>query len=53
VARGLEGGRAENTLFLALARLMGALPAVQRLQLLDMERDGLEPIHTEAATTEA
>jgi hypothetical protein len=48
----LEAG-AENTLFLALARLMGALPAVQRLQLLDMERDGLEPIHTEAATTEA
>jgi hypothetical protein len=48
----LEAGE-ENTLFLALARLIGALPVAQRLQLLEMVRNGLEPIQTEAAATEA
>ena len=41
----LEAG-AESTLFLALARLIGALPVAQRLQLLDMVRNGLEPVLT-------
>jgi len=48
----LEAG-AENTLFLALARLIGALPVAQRLQLLEIVSNGLEPVHTEAAATEA
>jgi hypothetical protein len=48
----LEAG-AENISFLALARLIGALPVGQRLQLLDMVRNGLEPIQTEVAATEA
>ena len=48
----LEAG-AESTLFLALARLIGALPVAQRLQLLDIVRNGLEPIQTEVAATEA
>ena len=39
----LEAG-AESTLFLALARLIGALPVEQRLQLLDIVRNGLEPV---------
>jgi hypothetical protein len=47
----LEAG-AESTLFLALARLIDALPVAQRLQLLDMVRNNLEPLPTEAATTE-
>jgi len=46
----LEAG-AESTLFLALARLIGALPVAQRLQLLDIMRSGLEPIQTEVAAT--
>jgi hypothetical protein len=44
---------AESILFLALARLIGALPVAQRLQLLDIVRNGLEPIQTEVAATEA
>jgi len=48
----LEAG-AESMLFLALARLIGALPLAQRLQLLDMARNNLEPVPTEAAATEA
>ena len=43
----------ENALFVALARLIDALLAAQRLQLLDMVRNGLEPIQTEVAATEA
>ena len=48
----LEAG-AESKLFLALARLISALPVAQRLQLLDMVRNSLEPVQTEAAATEA
>jgi hypothetical protein len=48
----LEAG-AENRLFLALARLTSAVPVAQRLQLLDIVRNGLEPIRTEVAATEA
>ena len=48
----LEAG-AENTLLLALARLIGALPVAQRLQLLEIVSNGREPVHTEAAATEA
>ena len=43
----------EGTLFMALVRLISALPVAQRSQLLDIVRNGLEPIQTEAATTEA
>ena len=46
----LEAG-AENMLFLALARLISALPVAQRLQLLEIARNGLEPIQTEVAAT--
>jgi len=42
----------KNALFLALARLIGALPLAQKLQLLDIIRNGLEPIQTEVAATE-
>ena len=48
----LEAG-AESTLFLALARLIGALPVAQRLQLLEIVRNRLEPIQREAVATEA
>ena len=48
----LEAG-AESTLFLALARLISALPVAQRLQLLEIVRNSLEPVQTEAAATEA
>jgi len=48
----LEAGT-EGTLFLALARLIGALPVAQRLQLLDIVRNSLEPVQTEAAPTKA
>ncbi|MGA8075497.1 MAG: hypothetical protein WB995_18625, partial [Candidatus Acidiferrales bacterium] len=48
----LEAG-AESTLFLALARLISALPVAQRVQLLDTVRNGLEAIKTEVAATEA
>jgi hypothetical protein len=48
----LEAG-AESTLFLALARLVGALAVAQRMRLLEIVRNGLEPVHTEAAATEA
>ena len=43
----------EGRLFMALVRLISALPVAQRSQLLDIVRNGLEPIQTEAATTEA
>ena len=46
----LEPG-AEDMLFLALARLIGILPVAQRLQLLEMVRNSLDPIQTETATT--
>jgi len=42
----------KNALFLALARLISALPVVQRLRLFEMMRNSFEPVHTEAATTE-
>ena len=48
----LEAG-AESTLFLALARLIGALPEAQRLQLLEIVSNGLEPVQTEASTATA
>ncbi len=48
----LEAGE-ENTLFLALARLIGALPMAQRVQLLEIVRNSLERVQTEATTTEA
>jgi hypothetical protein len=48
----LEAG-AEGTLFLAIARLIGALPVAQRLQVLEIVRNGLGAIQTEVATIEA
>jgi hypothetical protein len=48
----LEAG-ADGTLFLALARLVGALAVAQRLQLLEIVRNSLEAVHTEAVATEA
>ncbi|MGA8072968.1 MAG: hypothetical protein WB995_05790 [Candidatus Acidiferrales bacterium] len=44
---------AESTLFLALTRLIGTLPVAQRLQVLDIVRNGLEPIQTAVAAAEA
>ena len=46
----LEPG-AEDMLFLALARLIAILPVAQRLQLLEMVRNSLERVQTEAAAT--
>jgi len=43
----------ENSLFLALARLIDALPVAQRLQLLGIVRNSLEPIQTETAAAKA
>jgi hypothetical protein len=48
----LEPG-AEDMLFLALARLIGVLPVAQRLQLLEMVRNSLEPTQSEVAATKA
>jgi hypothetical protein len=48
----LEAGT-ENTLFLALVRLISALPVGQTLQLLDFVRNSLERVQTEATTTKA
>jgi hypothetical protein len=48
----LEPG-AEDMLFLALARLIGILPVAQRLQLLEMVRNSLESVQTEAAAAKA
>jgi hypothetical protein len=48
----LEAG-AEGTLFLALARLIGVLPATQRLQLLEIVRTSLEPVQLEEASAKA
>jgi hypothetical protein len=46
----LEPG-AEDILFLALGRLIGVLPVPQRLQLLEIVRNSLEPVQTETAAT--
>jgi len=46
----LEPG-AEDMQVLALARLIGVLPVAQRLQLLEMVRNSLEPAQTEADAT--
>ena len=43
----------ENGLFLALARLISALSVAQRLQLLEIVRNRLEPDQREAVATEA
>ena len=40
---------AEDMLFLALARLIAILPVAQRLQLLEIVRNSLEPVRTETA----
>ena len=48
----LEAGT-ENTLYLALTRLIGALPVTQRLQSLDIVRNSFDPVQTETAATEA
>jgi hypothetical protein len=48
----LEPG-AEYMLFLALARFIGVLPVAQRLQLLEMVRNSVEPVQTEAAAAKA
>ena len=48
----LEAGQ-ENTLFLALARLIGALPAEQRQRLLGAMRNGHETAQPEAAAITA
>jgi hypothetical protein len=48
----LEAG-AENILFLALGRLIGSLPAEQRLRLLDAMRNGHETVQPEAAAITA
>ena len=48
----LEAGQ-ENTLFLALARLIGALAASQRQRLLEIVRNGRDRIPTEAAAIPA
>ena len=45
--------KTEGTLFLALARLIDTLPIAQRLQLLEIMRNDLEPVQSEAASTEA
>ena len=44
----LEAG-AESTLFLALARLIGALPVAQRLRLFEIVRNNFEPVQAETA----
>ena len=48
----LEAGQ-ENTLFLALARLIGALAASQRQRLFEIVRNGRDRIPTEAAAIPA
>jgi hypothetical protein len=48
----LEAG-AESTLFLALVRLISALPVAQRLQVLEIVRNSPEPIQTEVAASKA
>ncbi len=48
----LEAG-AESTLFLALARLIGALPVAQRLKLVEVMRNGFESIQTETSAATA
>ncbi len=47
-----EAGQ-ENTLFLALARLIGALPVEGRLRLLGTMRNGHETAQREAAAVTA
>ena len=48
----LDAG-AESTLFLALARLIGALPVAQRLKLVEVMRNGFESIQTETSAATA
>ena len=48
----LEAG-SENTLILAVARLIGALHVTQRLQLLEIVRNSLEPAKTETSAATA
>ena len=48
----LEAGQ-ENVWYEALARLINAVPVAQRLQLLDVVKNGLEPDQPEAAPTKA
>lgn len=43
----------KDALFLALARLISALSVGQRLQLLDVVRNTIEPVPTEEAAAEA
>lgn len=47
------GAGQENTLFLALVRLIRALPVARKLQLLDLVRKNHEPGPKEAPATEA
>jgi hypothetical protein len=44
---------AADMLFMALARLIAVLLVAQRLQLLELVRNSLEPIHIEAAAAKA
>jgi hypothetical protein len=41
----------ENSLFLALVRLINALSVAQKLQLLDIVRNSVERVQTEASAT--
>jgi hypothetical protein len=43
----------ENALFLALARLIGAIPAAQRLRLFEIMRNNFEQVPTETAAITA
>jgi len=43
----------ENSLFLALVRLIGALPVAQRLRLFEIVRNNFEPVQAETAAITA
>ena len=43
----------ENALFLALARLIGAISAAQRLRLFEIMRNNFEPVRSETAAITA
>jgi hypothetical protein len=43
----------ENALFLALARLIGAIAAAQRLRLFEIMRKNFEPVQAETAAITA
>ena len=45
--------QAEDMLFVALARLIGVLPVAQRLHLLEMVRNSLEPVQSQAPAVKA